>query len=469
MIWQSIIEGLMFFFGTLIIIYMLIVVFIYGAMLFFAFLQLRKRYGLNKRDIEEEYVDAMYSKPVSIIVPAYNEEVGIINNIHSLLSLRYPEVEILVVNDGSTDGTLEKVLTHFQMKPIQKVVRQQLESEPVYGIYESEIYPYLKMIDKKNGGKADALNAGINLSKYPYFCSIDGDSILEERSLLRVMQPIILSNDEVIAAGGNIQIANGFDVRLGSVFQSDLSRNYLVTMQIVEYLRAFMMGRIALSRFNLVLIISGAFSVFSKKWVIEVGGYTKDTIGEDMELVVKLHRMIKEKKLNKRIEFVSEPVCWTEAPQSLPVLRNQRRRWQQGLIDSLWKHKKMTFNPKYGSIGLVSFPYFWIVECFGPIIEFGGYLYIIIAFFMGQIYYEVAILLALLFILYGAILSMTSVLLDAWSLRKYPNMRDVLRLLVLSLSEVVWYRPLNLFWRIEGLFRFLTKRTEWGNMKREGF
>lgn len=469
MTWQSVVDGLMWFFGSLIIIYMIIVILVYSAMLFFAFIQLRKRHGLNTQDIEEEYVDAIYSKPVSIIVPAYNEEVGIINNIHSLLSLRYPEVEIIVVNDGSTDGTLNKVIESFQMKPIQKVIRQQLASEPVRAVYQSEIYPYLKLIDKENGGKADALNAGINLSRYPYFCSIDGDSILEERSLLRVMQPIILSNEEVIAAGGNIQIANGFDVRLGSVFQSDLSRNYLVTMQIVEYLRAFMMGRIALSRFNLVLIISGAFSVFSKKWVIEVGGYTKDTIGEDMELVVKLHRMIKEKKWKKRIEFVAEPVCWTEAPQTLPVLRNQRRRWQQGLIDSLWTHKKMTFNPKYGSIGLISFPYFWIVECIGPVIELGGYLYIVVAFFMGQIYYEVAILLALLFVIYGAILSMASVLLDAWSIRKYPNMRDVLRLLVLALSEVFWYRPLNLLWRMEGFFRFLGKRTEWGNMKREGF
>lgn len=438
-------------------------------MLFFAFIQLRKRRGLNKREIEEAYVDAMYSKPVSILVPAYNEEVGIINNIHSLLSLRYPEIEIIVVNDGSTDGTLEKVLQHFDMRPIQTVIRKQLASEPVIGVYESNIYPYLKLIDKENGGKADALNAGINLSSYPYFCSIDGDSILEERSLLRVMQPIILSNDEVIGAGGNIQIANGFDVRLGRVIESAFSRNYLVTMQIVEYLRAFMMGRIALSKFNLVLIISGAFSVFSKKWVIEAGGYTKNAIGEDMELVVKLHRLIRERRLKKRIEFVSEPVCWTEAPQSLSVLRNQRRRWQQGLIDSLWKHKKMTFNPKYGTIGLVSFPYFWLVECLGPIIELGGYLYIIIAFFMGQIYYEVAILLALLFILYGAILSMVSVILDAWSLKKYPSMRDILRLLLLALSEVFWYRPLNLIWRMEGFFRFFRRKNEWGNMKREGF
>lgn len=437
-------------------------------MLLFAFTQLRKQYRLNKEDIEEDYIDAIYSKPVSIIVPAYNEEIGIVNNIHSLLSLRYPETEIVVVNDGSTDETQRTVIKHFQMKPIQKIVREQLSTEPILNIYQSQVHPNLLLVEKENGGKADALNAGINISKYPYFCSIDGDSILEEKSLLRVMKPIILSNEDVIASGGNIRIANGHDVQLGSVFQTNLSSNYLVIMQIVEYLRAFLMGRIALSKFNLVLIISGAFSVFSKKWVIEAGGYSKQTIGEDMEVVVKLHRMLKEKKLKKRIEFVSDPVCWTEAPESLAVLRNQRRRWHQGLIESLWKHKRMTFNPRYGAIGMVSFPYFWLIECLGPIIELGGYIYIIIAFFMGQIYYEIAILLLLLFVLYGAVFSIASILLEAWSMKTYPKSKDLFRLLVLSLSEMFWYKPLTLIWRMEGLIRFILGRQEWGQMKRQG-
>lgn len=438
-------------------------------MLFFAFIQLRKESRLNKDDIEEDYIDAIYSKPVSIIVPAYNEELGIVNNIHSLLSLRYPETEIIIVNDGSTDETQQKVLTEFQMKPIQKIVRAQIPTERILNIYQSEIHPNLLLVEKENGGKADALNTGINISKYPYFCSIDGDSILEERSLLRVMKPIILSNEDVIASGGNVRIANGHEVQLGSVFQTSLSENYLVVMQIVEYLRAFLMGRIALSKFNLVLIISGAFSVFSKKWVIEVGGYSKQTIGEDMELVVKLHRMLKENKLKKRIEFVADPVCWTEAPQSLSVLRNQRRRWHQGLIESLWKHKKMTLNPRYGGVGMISFPYFWLIECLGPIIELGGYIYIVIAFFLGQIYFEIAILLLLLFVLYGALFSVASILLEAWSMKTYPRSKDLLRLLLLSLSEIFWYKPLTLFWRTEGLIRFLLGRQEWGQMKRQGF
>lgn len=465
---STFLEFIMLFFGGLILIYMLIVILTYSIMLILAFFQLRKQYRLDKEEIDEDYIDVIYTKPISIIVPAYNEEVGIIDSIQSLLSLRYPQTELIVVNDGSTDQTQEKMIKQFQMKSVQKIVREQISTQPINHIFQSDIHPNLWLIEKENGGKADALNAGINVAKYPYFCSIDGDSILEEKSLLRVMKPIILSNEEVIAAGGNIRIANGLDVQLGAIFQTNLSKNYLVVMQVVEYLRAFLMGRIALSKFNLILIISGAFSVFSKKMVVEVGGYSTQMIGEDMELVVKLHRFLKEKKSKKRIEFVPDPVCWTEAPQTFLILRKQRRRWHQGLIESLWKHKKMTFNPKYGAIGMISFPYYWLVECLGPLIELGGYVYIVIAFFLGDIYYEFALLLSLLFVLYGAVFSAASILLEAWSMNTYPKMKDVFRLVILSLTEIFWYKPLTLVWRGEGFIQFILRRKDWGNMQRAG-
>ena len=458
----------MLFFGTVILVYMLIVIFTYSSMLVFAFIQLRKQYQLDRDEIDDDYIDVMYTKPISIIVPAFNEEVGIVDSVHSLLSLRYPQTEIIIVNDGSTDQTQQVVIEQFRMNPVHRVIRHQIQTKPVHKIFQSEIHPHLFLIEKENGGKADALNTGINVAKYPYFCSIDGDSILDEKSLLRVMKPIILSNEEVIAAGGNIRIANGLDVRMGAIFQTGLSKNYLVAMQVVEYLRAFLMGRIALSKFNLILIISGAFSVFSKKWVVEAGGYSTQMIGEDMELVVKLHRLLKEKKIKKRIEFVSDPVCWTEAPQNLSTLRKQRRRWHQGLIESLWKHKKMTLNPKYGAIGMISFPYFWIVECLGPLIELGGYIYVVISFFLGNIYYEFALLLTLLFVLYGTVFSTASILLEAWSMNTYPKITDVFRLLILSLLEIFWYKPLTLIWRCEGFIRTIRGNKDWGNMQRTG-
>ncbi len=464
----NILEYILLFFAGIILFYMLIVILTYSIMLLMAFHQLRKQSKLDKDELDDDYIDVIYSKPVSIIVPAYNEEAGVIDSIHSLLSLRYPQTELIVVNDGSTDTTQQKVIEQFKMKKIKKIIRDQLTTEPILDIYQSDIHPNLLLVNKKNGGKADALNAGINVARYPYFCSIDGDSILEETSLLRVMKPIILSNGEVIATGGNIRIANGSDIQLGSIFKTGLSDNFLVVMQVVEYLRAFLMGRIALSKFNLVLIISGAFSVFSKQWVIEAGGYSKHNIGEDMELVVKLHRLLKERNSKKRIEFVPDPVCWTEAPQDLATLRKQRRRWHQGLITSLWKHRKMTFNPKYGGIGMISFPYFWIVECLGPIIELGGYVYIIVAFFLGDIYYEIAILLSLLFVVYGAIFSALSILLEAWSTNTFPKVRDVFRLIVISLTEFFWYKPLTLFWRCEGIVHFMLGKNVWGTMQRKG-
>lgn len=466
---MSILQYILLFFGGAIVFYMVFIILTNFLMLAIAIFRLRKEHLLDKSEVNEHFINAFNSKPVSIIVPAYNEEVGIIDSIHSLLSLRYPETEIIIVNDGSTDGTQQIVIDYFKMVPIDRKVRTGLATKKVIQLFQSTIHPNCLLVAKENGGKADALNVGINVSKYPYFCTIDGDSILDETSLLHVMQPIVLSDGDVIATGGNVRIANDMDMRLGSLLSTQLSKNYLVLMQIIEYLRAFLMGRIALSEFNLVLIISGAFGVFSKKWVIEAGGYRADIIGEDMELVVRLHRTIREKGNKHRIEFVPEPVCWTEAPQSFAVLRRQRRRWYQGLLESLTAHKKMACNPKYGRIGLVAFPYFVLVEALGPIIELSGYIYMIFAFFSGDIYYETAFLLLLLFVIYGVLLSILAVLFEAWSVNQYPKISDLLRLVLISLTEMFWYRPLTLIWRLEGLLHFIFKKKEWGKMERRGF
>lgn len=209
--------------------------------------------------------------------------------------------------------------------------------------------------------------------------------------------------------------------------------------------------------------------MFSKSWVVQAGGYDKNTIGEDMELVVRLHRVLAESKEKKRIEFVPDPVCWTEVPSKLSVLRRQRRRWHQGLTESLWRHKRMTLNPRYGAVGMISMPYFWLIEFLGPIIEIGGYIYLVFALFAGDVYIEIAILLALLLILYGSVFSMGSVLMEAWSVNRYPRIRDIYRLLIMALTEIFWYRPLTLLWRLEGLIRTIFRRKEWGKMERTGF
>ncbi|MDM5225165.1 glycosyltransferase [Cytobacillus sp. NJ13] len=464
LMWGNILVG----FAAFIAVFMVLVISFYSIILLISVFQLRKEYLLDRNQSFDEYMNESFAKPVSIIVPAYNEEAGIVASVRSLLSIDYPSFEIIVVNDGSKDATIEKMITQYQMKEINAAVRKQVETKSVKKIYQSASLPNLFLIDKENGGKADALNAGINFSHYPYFCSLDGDSVLERDAFLKVMKPILDSDGEVIASSGSIRIANGCEIQDGNILKVGLAGEPLVIMQIIEYLRAFLMGRIGLSRHNLLLIVSGAFGVFSKQWVIEAGGYKTNTVGEDMELVVRLHRLIRDKKQKKKIVYVPDPVCWTEVPESMTYLRRQRRRWHRGLFESLWTHRKMTFNPRYGPIGFISFPYFWIVEFLGPIVELLGYIYVVISLFLGGIYLEFAILIFLLSCLYGSLFSMAAVLLEEWSLRKFPKISDLIKLFFYSLTETLWYRPLTVFWRCEGIWQLIKGDTSWGEMKRKG-
>ncbi|MDD9311900.1 glycosyltransferase [Cytobacillus firmus] len=464
LMWGNILVG----FAAFIAVFMVLVISFYSIILVISVFQLRKEYLLNRNQTFDEYMNESFAKPVSIIVPAYNEEAGVVASVRSLLSIDYPSFEIIVVNDGSKDDTIEKMITHYQMKEINPAVRKQVETKAVKKVYQSASLPNLFLIDKENGGKADALNAGINFSHFPYFCSLDGDSVLERDAFLKVMKPILDSDGEVIASSGSIRIANGCEIQDGNILKVGLAREPLVIMQIIEYLRAFLMGRIGLSRHNLLLIVSGAFGVFSKQWVIDAGGYKTNTVGEDMELVVRLHRLIRDKKQKKKIVYVPDPVCWTEVPESTTYLRRQRRRWHRGLFESLWTHRKMTFNPRYGPIGFISFPYFWIVEFLGPIVELLGYIYVVISLFLGGIYLEFAILIFLLSCLYGSLFSMAAVLLEEWSLRKFPKISDLIKLFFYSLTETLWYRPLTVFWRCEGIWQLVKGDTSWGEMKRKG-
>jgi cellulose synthase/poly-beta-1,6-N-acetylglucosamine synthase-like glycosyltransferase len=455
-------------FGWFIFVYMVFIICFYSLMLLFSFRQLRKELRLNKYEMYEELMMEGATKPISILVPAYNEEAGIYDSVRSLLNIHYHEFEIIVINDGSKDDTLAVMIEKFNMKAVRKVIQTNILTKHIRGVYRSEIFENLYVIDKENGGKADALNAGLNLSNYPYFCSLDGDSILEQDAFLKVMKPIVDSNGEVIASGGSIRIANGCKIEGGQMLEIGLSKNPLVVLQVIEYLRAFLMGRIGLSYRNWLLIVSGAFGVFSKSWVLEAGGYKRDTVGEDMELVVRLHRLIKEKKATKKIVYIPEPVCWTEAPDSMTYLRRQRSRWHRGLFESLFAHRKLLFNPKYGSIGFISLPYFWFIEAIGPVIELSGYIFFFLSLFLGGVYVEFGIVLLLLSVLYGSVFSMFAVVLEEWSMRRYPKVGDVVRLFFYSLTETFWYRPLTVIWRLEGIIQWLRGKHTWGEMKRKG-
>ncbi|MDQ0903211.1 glycosyltransferase family 2 protein [Paenibacillus sp. V4I7] len=463
--------------NQVIFFYLVFVCFFYFILFFLAFNRLKRERGLHNVEPYKKVKKSAFTPPLSVLVSAYNEEIGIIGTVLSLVTgsgrLDYPEYEVIVVNDGSKDQTMQKMIERFKMVPLKDKVFQKrngIETKPIKAVYKSEIYPQLLLVDKANGGKSDALNAGINLSKYPYFASIDGDTILEPDSFLKIMKPIIENTEqEILAAGGNVLIANGSTIVHGQMKEMRLSRNPWVIMQTIEYMRAFLMGRIGLSKNNLLLIISGAFGVFKTARVIQAGGYKLGTIGEDMELVIRLHRMNIENKWGAKIEYVADPVCYTEVPEEIKILRNQRVRWHRGLFESLWAHRKMALNPKYGRIGLIAIPYFLFVELFGPLIEMIGYLVVFIGWILGEVNIQYSLALLLFMVMYGSFLSMGSVLLEEWRLGKHKRVSELNCLFFFALSEAFWYRPIMTYWRVKALMSaIMGKKQGWGEMKRKG-
>ena len=417
--------------------------------------------------VRKERIEMMLSRvlyrPISIIVPAYNEEETIVDNIRSLLSLHYPEYELIVVNDGSTDRTLEKIKEAFRLVRLDRPIRKKLKHKEIREVYISLDHPNLIVVDKENGGKADALNCGINVSSYPLFCSIDADSILEESALLRASR-LFVEDRYIIATGGSVRVLNGSVVSGGKVVEIRAPKKWIETFQVIEYVRGFLTGRTAWNLFNSLLIISGAFGIFRKDMVLEVGGYRK-TVGEDMDLVVRLHKHCLEKRIPYRIVFLPDPICWTQVPSDLQSLLKQRNRWHRGLIDSLWHSKDMFFRPKYKWIGLFGFPYFFFVEFLAPTVEFVGYLSVVIFYLTGFLARDFALLFFLIAFLWGVMISVGSILLDNLMYRRYGRIRDIVKLMVFSLFEIFGYRQLIVMERFVATFQFWYR--SWGKPKRK--
>lgn len=406
--------------------------------------------------------------PISILIPAFNEEATIAASVRSMLQLSYSEFEILVINDGSEDDTLG-VLTHeFALLPFPEAYRVQLSTMPVHGIYRSTRYPNLRVIDKKNGGKADSLNVGINASRYPLFCGVDADSILQRDSLKRVVKPF-LQDPTVIASGGTVRVANGCEISEGFLTKVGLPENYWALFQVVEYLRAFLFGRLGWSTINGMLIISGAFGIFKKEAVILAGGYRTDTIGEDMELVVRLHRIYRERRIPYSIQFMPDPICWTEAPEDRNTLRNQRIRWQRGLAESLTSNWRLMFSRNGGVPGWLAFPFMLLFEWLGPLVELGGYLFMLIAFLLGWLSWQAFAVFLFAAIGLGVLLSASSLLLEGMSFHIYPRGRQLASMWLVVILENFGYRQLTCLWRLIGLIRWATEgKASWGSMKRKG-
>ncbi len=434
-----------------------------------AFLEVRRTRREERRANASWMIGADSIPGISLLVPAYNEERTVVENIRSLLTLRYPRYEIIVVNDGSKDGTARAVIEAFGLRPTPLRRPHPAPCKPIRGIHRHPDYPNLLFIDKENGGKSDALNAAMNYARHPLVCGVDADSLLDHQSLLKAARPFVEQPRTLVAVGGTIRIANGCSVRGGAVVAEGAPRTLLPLFQVIEYLRAFLIARLAFSRLDSVAIISGAFGVFRRDALLAVGGYTHGTVGEDMELVVKLHRHFRERREPYRILFIPDPVCWTEAPETLAVLRRQRTRWQRGLCEVLWRHRDMAFSPRFGRIGLFGLPLFVWFDVVGPILDLGGLVVLPILWAVGLL--DPALLFAFLavFVGCGIALSMMALVLAELTLFRTTRKRDMLLFAFAAVAENLGYRQINLLWRIEGIWHHLRGRKGWGEMTRTGF
>jgi cellulose synthase/poly-beta-1,6-N-acetylglucosamine synthase-like glycosyltransferase len=441
-----------------------------GGYLALNFLSLRTLHRKGQEEVLDDLPRA-YSglePPVSILVPAYNEAATIAASVRSMLQLTYAEYEVIVVNDGSKDGTLDVLIREFGLLPFPEAYRRRIQTKDVRAIYRSTRFPNLRVVDKVNGGKADSLNAGINASRYPLFCGVDADSILQRDSLQKVVEPF-LRDPTVVATGGTIRVANGCQVSGGFLTKVGLPQNKWALFQVVEYLRAFLFGRLGWSSVNGMLIISGAFGVFRKETVIQVGGYRADTIGEDMELIVRMHRLLRRLRVPYRVEFVPDPVCWTEAPEDYRTLKNQRIRWQRGLAESLSANWGLMFSRNGGVPGWLAFPFMLLFEWLGPVVEIGGYVFMVWSYLGGAISWQAFATFMFVAVGMGVLLSASGLLLEEMSFHLYPRGKQMLALGAVVLLENLGYRQLNTVWRLIGLWRWIVqKEAAWGTMTRKG-
>ncbi len=470
--------GLIFYYFTKFADHFILV---YSALLFGTYFLLSTfsaldimRYMRRNSFIDYRDILAAPSAPaISIIAPAYNEAKNIVENVRSLLNIHYVNFEVIIINDGSKDETLKLMIDEYMLEPVPFAANVKVESKPVRAIYKSKIPSLNKLtvVDKVNGGKADALNAGINVSKYNIFAAIDVDCILEYESLLKMVKPFMeqSANEQVIAVGGVVRIANSCEVREGKIIQVNLPTNIIPRVQVLEYIRAFLLGRMAWSRLNGLILISGAFGMFDKNIAIEAGGYNHRTVGEDMELVIRMRRLMEEKKKKYRVVYLPDPLCWTEAPSSFRILSKQRNRWTRGTAETLWIHKKLIFNPRYNFLGMISMPFWFLFEWLAPIVESTAFLYLIMMAFLGNLNVQLFVTLFFLIYAFAIMYSTAAILFEELSFHQYKKKRDILRLLGTALIEPVFIHPITVYYAIRGNLDLLTGVKNWGEMKRKGF
>lgn len=440
----------------------------YAVLLLLAIPELWRHWRLAADEHLQRLLASDALPPLSLLVPAYNEEVSISSSLLSFLTLEYPHLEVVVVNDGSKDGTMDVLVREFDLYEVPPAFPIVLKTKPVRAYYRSRRHARLLVIDKENGGKADSLNAAMNAARHAFVVAVDADTLIEPDALIRLARPFLLGAN-VAAVGGTIRVANSCVVEFGRVTDARVDPRWLAGCQVVEYLRAFLFGRLGWNRLGGNLIISGAFGLFRKEYLLAIGGYRTGNVTEDMDLVVRLHRYLRENRIKATLPFIPDPVAWTEVPTSPAVLARQRERWHRGLIGTLWEHKVMMFNPRYGTIGLLAMPFYLFGELLAPVVEVLGWIGLLLGLAFGAVDGHFALLFLAVAVGYGSLLSVWAIVLEELSFKRYSRRRDFWRLIGFALIEGLGYRQMTVLFRVQAFWKYARGVESWGRMTREGF
>ncbi len=452
----------------LIIVYFIILNSFYALLILLSIPELWNHWKITHSDNITRYISSEALPPISVLVPAYNMEAGIVDSVRAQLALQYPLHEVIVVNDGSRDVTLACLHEAFDLYEVPPAIPQRIDTAPVHAYYRSRRAPTLLLIDKDNGGKADALNAAINAARYPLVVAVDADTIMMPDALIRLARTFVIDS-QIVAAGGTIRVANGCEIKRARLTRPGLSKRFLAAVQVPEYLRAFLFGRLGWNRLGGNLIVSGAFGLFQRKYLLRIGGYSTGNVVEDLDLVVRLHKLMQERGKDYRVTFIPDPLAWTEVPSDLRTLGRQRERWHRGLVRTMLSHWRMLFNPRYGRIGLITIPFFFFGEMLAPVVEVIGYLLTAAGLWTGALDVHFALLFLAVALGYQMMLSIWAVILEEATFRVYERPRDFARLLLYAFLEPFGYRQLTVLWRLRGFFNALRGLTHWGEMRRHGF
>jgi cellulose synthase/poly-beta-1,6-N-acetylglucosamine synthase-like glycosyltransferase len=448
--------------------------FIFGSYLLlgiFSALALRKYLRKNSYVNYNSLVLSPLSPKITIIAPAFNESKSIIDNVRTLLSLYYNNFEVIIVNDGSSDNTFEKIREAYDLVKVNYYFDYRIPCERIRGVYKSKdpSYNRLTVLDKNNGGKADALNAGINISRSNLIVTIDADSIIEADSILKLVKPFLEEKEKkVIGTGGVIRIVNSCEIERGHIREINLPRKFLPRLQVLDYTRAFLLGRMAWSQLDGLMLISGAMGMFDRETVINAGGYSTKTVGEDMELVLRMRRYMAEHDAKYEVTYIPDPLCWTEVPSDLKSMRKQRTRWTRGLIESLWTHRRMLFNRNYKRLGMLGYPYWLLFEWASPLIAFSGIVYTVFLAITGSLNLPFFLLLFLFVYTFAVCLTTWAILFEEITFHKYRKKRDVIRLIGTALLEPFFY-PVHTYFAVRGNLESLRGKKGWGKAERSGF